>query len=179
MFANVLCGSSTPFGASECTVKSFLCRLYSVSQYMLLQITNTGGVDFAVARLSTKIFPSNQTVADKWCCSIYSIGVRLSPEDHLQCFILLPLQTLAKLFLLSPNLMDRCILFAWNWTSIMRYVSLCLHEACFAALVKSACSSSSFTLFQVRIWKSRLSRLIVIQSFKSILHSVAKITDNP
>ncbi len=144
---------------------------------MLLQITNTGGVNFADVRLSTKTFPSNQTVADKWCCLIYSAGVRLSPEDHLLCVILLPLQTLAKLFLLSPNLMDWCILFAWKWTSIMCYDSFCLHEACFAFL--AACSSSSFALFQARIWKSRLSRLIVIQSFKSILHSVAKITENP
>lgn len=145
---------------------------------MLLQITNTGGVNFADVRLSTKTFPSNQTVADKQCCSMQA-GVRLSPEDHLQCFTLLLLQTFAKPLLLSPALMDWCILFAWKWTSIMGYVSLCLNDACFAILAKSSFSASSVALFQVRVWKSRLSRLIVIQSFKSIFHSVAKITENP
>ncbi len=141
---------------------------------MLLQITNTGGVNFADVRLSTKTFPSNQTVADKQCCSMqafilqvydYHLKIIYSVLHSCLCKRLLNCFYYHRLWWIGPFYLLESEHLSWAMS-----VSVCMMHAL---------PSCSVALFQVRIWKSRLSRLIVIQSFKSILHSVSKITENP
>ncbi len=62
MFANVLCGSKN--GSSKCAPLSHFYVGYTAC-FTIHVASNTDGVNFADVRLSTKTFPSNQTVADK------------------------------------------------------------------------------------------------------------------